>query len=236
MKLHEIKGTVIDMNGFVRKLIHTVDVECRPYIDSFGGWNEWVNLNYEHSYRRNLFRGMTVPTHRPIGRKDVHKNREPKDTYHGVHVVVDDWFNREFGHRYRSNAMFATSNTAVAEEYGTGAYCVFPIGQYKMCFSESYEDLWDRLSRELSAFAHSKVAGQTKQIFNVDKIENEEQKQIIETTLKEGHYQERPAPDAINSKHEVMVACDRYAYIEWKQYVKYMLPMVMDMVEAGELK
>jgi hypothetical protein len=161
---------------------------CQPYLTQF------------KNCRKPLLRGMKpaidvfiVTT--PVG-------RAPSNTPIKFHTIADDWFNENFGHRYRSNAVFCTGRRKQAEAYGS-PHWVFPIGEFKMCWSPQVKDLYF-LIRDKYCFysipkSHQATIGPVKEEFV--------------KLLKNYNYKEGPVKTAINSNCEVMVACEKYLCI-----------------------
>ena len=104
-------------------------------------------------YRKSdfLYRGMKSKS--PMLLKYTHPNRRPKDMPDGVHDQLDKWMLKKFGHRYRSNATFCTTDrTGTAESYGD-PYIIVPVGPFDFITSEyvtdAYEDLYETPGKRL---------------------------------------------------------------------------------------
>ena len=80
--------------------------------------------------------------------KNVVRNRRPVDTPIAMHTMLDDSFQRHFGHAYRSNAVFASSNAS--QTYYGHRYAVFPIGKYSAVYSTTINDLYDAITSGFS--------------------------------------------------------------------------------------
>ena len=64
--------------------------------------------------------------------------RRPLHTPPPLHLVADDWFFRTFGIRYRSNAVFCTTDREFAASFGDGnVRYIYPVGEYRICWSLS---------------------------------------------------------------------------------------------------
>ena len=72
---------------------------------------------------------------------NVRPDRKPTDTPLPIHEFMDNWFYKKFGVKFRSNAMFATKSKGSSQIYGT-VYVVFPIGEFKYCYSTVVSDLY----------------------------------------------------------------------------------------------
>ena len=74
--------------------------------------------------------------------KSVRKNRNPRDTSKNYHIKFDNYFFKKFGIKYRSQSVFCQASTKmVGDGYGDFKYIIFPIDDYKMCYSPKIKDL-----------------------------------------------------------------------------------------------
>jgi len=80
---------------------------------------------------------------RDIIKRKVRKDRYPKDTPPVVHEALDEIFDKEFGWKARSNAVFCTGDYNQAKEYGN-VYMIFPVGKYKLLYNRNIKDLYAR--------------------------------------------------------------------------------------------
>ncbi len=118
------------------------------------------------------------------------KNRKPRDSKYDTHSRADAWFEKKFGIKYRSQAVFVTSSLFTAQNYsrdGGMVVRVIPIDEYSYCWSPTYNDLL--------SFASSSSG------FD------------IESYLEKGNYLDTDLEKAFESQHEVMLYCDRYIAI-----------------------
>jgi len=124
-------------------IINDINKRCKPFL------NEWLsayngkNLKIWYSGRDNkdsYYEGI------------IRTNRIPTSTSGKVHTDIDDYFYKEFGTRFRSNAIFVTGNLKEAMTYGK-PYLIFPIGKYTFLWSDEIDDMFlysDILSRDVS--------------------------------------------------------------------------------------
>jgi len=63
--------------------------------------------------------------------RKTRKNRRPKDTPGEIHDFIDDYFEKEYGSRFRSEAIFATGSYSTAKSYGN-VYIILPVGKYEV--------------------------------------------------------------------------------------------------------
>jgi len=93
-----------------------------------------------------LYSGRTRPG--DVYKRKVRKNRRPSDTPQEIHEVVDNMFKREFGVRARGNSMFASVEWESVEYYGE-PYYLFPVGKYKLIWSNKVPDLFAYIKKTL---------------------------------------------------------------------------------------
>lgn len=70
----------------------------------------------------------------------VRTDRIPRDTPNHWHVVLDKFFQQQFGITYRSSALFATTDINNTVNYGA-PFVIFPKGEFKMCYSPIIDDI-----------------------------------------------------------------------------------------------
>lgn len=129
----------------------------------------------------------------PIDRPSVittRKDRRPRNFDDGFHARADAWFEKKFGIRYRSQAVFITSAHFTARGYGATpdhVARIIPLGEYKFCWSPKRIDLlfFERNNEGLD----------------------------IEQYLDESQYQDSDLELAHSTKHEVMLYCEQYISI-----------------------
>lgn len=96
------------------------------------------------------YRGIQVYRPQPLViKKYVRTNRHPVDTPNNISKLMDNWFNKKFGIKFRSEALFVTGNVIAAKHFGY-VYIVFPIGNYDYSWSPVYSDLTDDFANALS--------------------------------------------------------------------------------------
>ena len=71
------------------------------------------------------------------------KSRSPTDTPRRFHDAADEYFEKKFGVKFRSKSIFTTPNHGLSE-YGD-PFIVFPVGEYKVCFSPIVSDAYGEL-------------------------------------------------------------------------------------------
>jgi hypothetical protein len=132
-------------------------------------------------------------------KRDVRMDRVPKSTDQIFHDAMDKWFNKKFGFRARSAAVFTTGNYHEAFEYGgskkDGTFAIFPIGDFRFVWSPKVTDLF----------------------FEADPDKMGEDAEKAEEHLDTLNYKDTDLPAAIRSRKEVMVSCKSYYMLRLRQ-------------------
>ncbi|KPH94807.1 hypothetical protein AMS58_09830 [Pseudoalteromonas porphyrae] len=143
-----------------------------------------------------LYRGLGSPKE-----DGIHKNwyldkaRKPRDSYTNVHQVADDWFNKTFGIKARSQTIFCSTYIGQTKDYtGTQGYTVevtIPDDEYTLVYSPNVHDFCE-------------IEDKISNLNNDDEIITWLQKQDYRR-IEDIH--ELPS----NFKGEVMLYCERYS-------------------------
>lgn len=124
------------------------------------------------------------------------KDRQPRNMPARTHAMLDDWFERNFQMRPRSEGVFAGGEGygRLDSIYGR-KYAMFPIGDFKFIWSPKVSDLYDK-SRSIG-------------VTNPEKFE---------VKMKALNWQTDDLHGALTSKKhpEVVFLCDRYYMVEVK--------------------
>lgn len=117
-------------------------------------------------------------------------DRKPADTFSIDHDTANNWFQHEFGIRYRSDHVaFCTGNTRTAAAYGEA--CIFvPINTFTFCWSHKIRDLNDVMPSRL--------------------VPDGRRGEMVEDALWSGEYQTTNLDAAIASRCEIMLRCLEY--------------------------
>lgn len=108
-----------------------IEKDCKPFLKEAKKAGKFVWRGVSESKR---YGGLT--------KLNLRKDRRPVDTSAKMHDYFDDIFNRHFGFKGRSNALFCTGSAYTAEDWGQ-PYMVFPIGKFKFIYSHTINDLFD---------------------------------------------------------------------------------------------
>ena len=156
--------------------------DCGPWLNAIKG-----------CYYKAAFRGVSnVDITKDLAIiKAVRQNRKPLDTRRGAHDALDRGFEKAFGWKPRSQAMFIINDYSVAQAYGT-PYLVFPVGKFRFLWSDDISDLYGGIQR------HPDVV-------DIDPL-------ISAAALKK-LYSEDDLCGALKSGGEIMVGCKYYRAI-----------------------
>lgn len=197
------------MNTLTQFLVEQHDVEqyaqkiaqdCKPYLHL---------RTYEHT-----------PLHRRIKNttdnfvyKQVRKDRKPTDTEPLYHQMLDNWFYKQFGHRFRSNAMFAQGDPYIIVE-GTH-FWVFPIGDFTFCWSTQISDLFEQHGGILDDIFDATGYTRDQWFDALNSVNTAQQlpshiKKATDEVMKQYDYKTTSWNQALQSGHEIMIACDAY--------------------------
>ena len=128
-------------DGYITKLAQEIRQACGPFIQA----------NHAEMKANNfMYRGVKgAQTSDMVIKGSVRTDRYPRDTPTQWHEVLDQFFLKQFGTKYRSASLFATNDVNNTYDYGV-PYIIFPVGNYKMCYSPIIEDVTVDLSGGLS--------------------------------------------------------------------------------------
>lgn len=180
--------------------------ECSTFLEKF-------KSIYHNGTKKPLRRGMLLQSDDDIVKVKVNKNRTPMNTHRRIHEAADDWFLERFGVRARSQSVFCTSSTKVANDYGF-PFLVFPAGNYEVIWSRKINDLFFVLSEGniLSRIRGEKYMNRDAEPLIDDKneVSDKELYDAVYTILDESDYVKGHLDQALASKNEIMVHCDHY--------------------------
>lgn len=113
----------------IEDILDDIEKDCKPFLKD---WKKSGAKDFLYTGRKGLG---------SFEKRKVRKDRKPKDTPLELHHLVDKWFNKKFGVKARSNAVFCTFDRDEVDRYGE-PYYVFPIGKYKAISSPLINDLF----------------------------------------------------------------------------------------------
>ncbi len=142
--------------------------------------------------------------------KNVRQDRRPLDTGAERHALIDDWFQKKFGFKARSEAVFAFGEKALRSDLAFyGRPCIiFPIGPIKYAWSPIVEDMYGSMN------IYSKDSDTTTRVHSDNSA--------VIKWLEESNYKDSGLSDAVMKDHEVMIKCSSYyAFpIEYKEQLQ----------------
>lgn len=189
------------------KLSTIIEANTQEILDvSRKEFNELIKRDCKEFLREaqgnNLLRGMKLSPDM-FYLKHVRKDRRPMNSLQFIHEIMDEWFLKHFGYRYRSGAVFGTGSFENADSYGL-VFDIYPMGNIKYVWSKEVGDLALDIKRTLSG---NDLLDVTK------KSDSNMIKQVhdtVEDILENGNYQTTNLSEGLEEEVEIMVACDSY--------------------------
>ncbi len=133
-------------------------------------------------------------------------DRIPKDTPKEIHDWLDDWFNKNFGFRARSDAVFASSTPGYLDYYGKYTDLIYPCNGFKFVYSNIIRDLTIWLKE--TGYVKSKDS----RLYAEQKFKNSDNRKELEKILKQS-YTNKDLPAASLSPTEVALYCPNGFYM-----------------------
>lgn len=124
---------------------------------------------------------------------NVRKDRRPLNSNFDAHAVADRWMLDSFGIRFRSSALFVTSNLRAATHYASTPNHVariIPIDQYTICWSPIVSDM-----------------------LSISEFLDFQSESSLRSALDKCQYRTGELASACESGNEVMLSCERYVGI-----------------------
>lgn len=182
-----------DSNLTIEKAVDLFHEKCK----------QWRNeVNFDSSFNFVLCRGMKNQP--DIFVSPVRKDRRPLDTPQKIHDILDKWFDKNYGIRYRSSAMFAVFGKSNLF-YGK-RYIVFPIGNFEYCYSNKVDDIVEYLEDEYNM---------------IDDIDSDELEDMIFKRMDVAKYTDKNLLD-LDTDIEIMIHCNEYLAIDNDQFGHFM--------------
>jgi len=134
MRINEITQSPDD------RIVDYIREHCQQYLDEVGGLrNALSKLPLWRGISRYEF-GTDVAVITPVP-----QNRKPTATDLSIQTLADDWFQEQFGIRFRQSSVFCTGMYEDARSYqypGGTTLIVLPVGDYDYCWSPIITDLY----------------------------------------------------------------------------------------------
>lgn len=205
MKLKNLFETKESLTqDITKRILH----DCTPFLHE---------IDYDIE-RAMLYRGISYSSQSKMNKlcdgvysHFVRKNRIPMDTAVEVSSTMDKWFDKKFGVKYRSQALFCAGNSYVTLNYGK-PHVILPIGKFTYCWSKRFEDLYSDNTL----------------IFNSLSSDPFEREESIFDLLESADYQTGDLKLALSkyTRHEIMLNCNEYYAIERGIYDSYFINSV----------
>lgn len=185
MRIHEILTEGYSESELI-SISRAIVQDCSPFLSMIDN----KPLTY------GLFRGEDTSDESLIVTRRCPKNRRPRDSAIENHKVTDDWFFKNTGIRFRSNAFFAIGDADIASSFGN-VYRIFPKGKFTFCWSPDVKDITNEV------FSN----------YEIDDFDTTKQfKAALINELVALEYQTTDLKEAIISDNEIMIHCQE-AYL-----------------------
>jgi hypothetical protein len=145
-----------------------------------------------------------------VYKRSVRKDRVPLEMDRRVSAIIDNWFDKHFGFKARSQALFCygEGGRLNAETYGSKQCVIFPIGRFSAVWSPKIGDLFLHVEEEIFttrkeiAPEYATVGG------SPSPIEIGEWMDTLQ-------YTKNHLDKVTHSDSEIMVDCDEVLYIPY---------------------
>lgn len=190
----------------IRDSVMMIKRDCGPYLREI-----------KDPTKVRAYRGIQLDTrpHPVFLKKDVRTDRHPKDTPEGISKLMDNWFKKKFGIKFRSESMFVTSRAWTAAAYGL-VYMVFPIGDYDYVWSKKYSDL----TEDAFTAVTQKAKDNPEELKYLNVTHSNLKQKHLDEVMEDGDYKfNKGLVEALTqSKSEVMIKCKSYYALDtrWK--------------------
>lgn len=197
MKLMEIRENPKLQENEIKKVASFIKENCQPFLKQ---WNQ-----------KFLYRGMRNYIKPPYEIYEVRKNRKPRDTPPIIHKTLDDHFLKKYGHKYRSNSLFAAGSSSTVMQFGT-PHRIFPIGNFDFIWHPDVYDLLDYIHDEAKRkFDDYNDAGNIRLLVRDNP---ERAKEITNEIISNIQFiKNKRLADAIELDNEIMINCDQYVVL-----------------------
>lgn len=219
MKLLQQLNEHADQREEMVELIATVK-RAGPFFKQRGAATELLYRGIRSDYTNT---GIKYTSPRP--------NRRPSDSSSLLHAALDRRLKEQFGHPYRSNALFVTPSAHGAQTYGS-VKIALPLDEFQFVWSPNSADAYahfnsvklykfmverasDRLAYEL--LADFQYDSEPDGSFFVEISKDEEAmilfNQWMDQMYADCQYTSADLPAALSSTSEVMIRCEQLALI-----------------------
>ncbi len=191
------------------------EMHCGPFLKEFGGLENYLKSPiYRGSNSLNEKESIVLDWQNKKIKcyfGTVRENRETKDTHNFISNHLDRRMKAQFGWSGRSNAVFGSSDKAVAIQYGT-VYAILPIGDFRYIFSPSISDFTVSLTNKMENV--NPKWPPFKYLGDENTISAEDKKTIIDIADDiTADYQNTNLKLAIKNEVEISINCKKYLAI-----------------------
>lgn len=132
-----LRKSGFDVDSSFSSLWGQVEKDCKPFL---------TDLKKFHNHISFLYRGMNVMG---SGVRPTRQDRLPKHTKPIVAELFDKILYKTFGWKPRSEGLFCSGNLDDVSYYGAEKI-IFPIGNYKMLWSQKVNDSFEFMGRNFT--------------------------------------------------------------------------------------
>lgn len=202
--------TVEKYSTDLEEIVDLIQQDCQPFLREAGDYALFRGFRGR--------RGLTDDHGHHIGpiywlKATPRTDRRPLDSYKLAHDLMDDWFEKNYGVRARSEGVFCAPRQAQAASYGRAFY-VFPIGNFKV--------LW--ASHDVAGTSGVKdTASLSDSIYRfAETVEPDKQADVADRVMtNHNHWHEGNVKKAVQSDAEITLICDKYYAVACGPNVHY---------------
>jgi len=184
----------------IGEMVNKIVSDCQPFLKEIDGEVD--------EYR--LYRG--IKSKEDFMKKKIRTDRKPSATKSIIHNMIDDYFEENFGIRFRSNSMFVNGDETATYTYGR-TYIVFPIDKFKFLWTDLVFDLFISLPGQLKDIEDDEETKKDLEKLGIEPNDEDIRKQL-RLWLDRREYQMDDLKKAIKSGNEIMIAGSGYYAIE----------------------
>lgn len=180
-------------------LLSLIQRDCAPFLQAVkkkGLLYRGIKKIWKNKSRNIPMSVKSDETNIEFWKKNVRQDRRAMDTFDDLHIDLDNWFNKKFGIKARTQSIFCFADPKDTENYGVPCI-VFPIGPIKYVWSPNVPDLFYKIPRNISA-------------------------KEVPSTMSALKYTDKRLSDMVTTRSEVMIQCDSYYIfpLEYEEQIK----------------
>lgn len=209
----------------VRELIAAI-THAAPFFRARSDEDQW------------LYRGIDEDMYPPDGFVAVHRprtDRQPLSSSPLLHKALDRKFLERYNIPYRSEGLFVIGDRATARSYGKPVI-VLPEGNFRFCWSRRVNDAFAHFDlTNAFRYIHQEAAKIGEDLEKYPALESLRElttfiqeyewarklfDQWMDWSFEEAEYSDQDLPAAIDSSHEIMIKCEKFAVIASPETVR----------------